>query len=62
MQSGERKRWEWIGATLMVKAKAMIDVIHFKEISVTGTVEPLNRVWGLKEDCFLEVAAQKWKN
>lgn len=62
MQSGGRKRWEWIGATLMVKAKAMIDVIHLKEISVTGTVEPLNRVSGLKEDCFLEVAAQKWKN
>lgn len=62
MQSGGRKRWEWIGATLMVKAKATIDVIHLKEISVTGTVEPLNRVSGLKEDCFLEVAAQKWKN
>lgn len=62
MQSGERKWWERIGATLMVKAKAMIDVIHFKEISVTGTVEPLHHVSGLKEDCFLEAAAQKWKN
>lgn len=46
----------------MVKAKAMIDVIHFKEITVTGTVEPLHHVSGLKEDCFLEAAAQKWKN
>lgn len=32
----------------MVKAKAMTDVIHLKEISVTGTVEPLNRVSGFE--------------
>lgn len=46
----------------MVGAEAMIDVIHFEEISVTGTVEPVLRVSGVKEDCFLEVAVEKWKN
>lgn len=56
------KRWLWVGATLMVKAEAMIDVIHFKEISVTTTVEPLTHVSGLKEDCFLEEAVEKREN
>lgn len=55
----KKKRVEWLGASLMVQAKAMLDVIHFKEISVTASVEPLNHVSGLKEDCFLEVAVQK---
>lgn len=54
-ESGPIRR-NGFGASLMVQAEAMIDVSYFKEISVTGTVEPLNHVSGLKEDCFLEVA------